>query len=92
MHASDLLKGFVTRPGEYVLGAVLTGPALLFPRVGLITPGKLCVLGTGQQVTFSDCDLGAVSEPKADAEVLKRAVLAAWPAFASAYWGRGRRT
>ena len=89
VHTSNLLNGLVTSSSEYVLGPVLTGPALLFPRVGLITPGKVCVLGVGQRVTLSDCVLGVVCESETDAEFLKRAVLAAWPAFASAYRGTG---
>jgi predicted RNA methylase len=89
VHTSNLLNGVVTSSGEHVLGAVLAGPALLFPRVGLITPGKLCVLRAGRWVTLSDCVLGVACESEADAEHLKRVVLAAWPTFASAYRGTG---
>lgn len=89
VHTNNLLNGVVTSSGEHVLGAVITGPALLFPRVGLITPGKLCVLRTGRRVTLSDCVLSMACESEADAEYLKRVVLAAWPTFASAYRGTG---
>ncbi len=89
VHTNNLLNGVVTNSGEHVLGAVLTGPALLFPRVGLITPGKLCVLEAGRRVTLSDCVLGVACASEADAEYLKRVVLAAWPTFASAYRGTG---
>jgi hypothetical protein len=89
VHTSNLLNGTVTFSGEHVLGAVLTGPAVLFPRVGLVTPGKLCLLRAGQQVTLSDCVLGVACESEADAEYLKHVVLAAWPTFASAYRGTG---
>jgi len=89
VHTSNLLNGVVTGSSEHVLGPVLTGPALLFPRVGLITPGKLCVLRAGRRVTLSDCVLGVACESEAEAEHLKRSVLAAWPTFASAYRGTG---
>ncbi len=89
VHTSNLLNGMVTSSGEHVLGAELAGPALLFPRVGLITPGKLCVLRAGRRVALSDCVLGVACDSEANAEYLKRVVLAAWPTFASAYRGTG---
>lgn len=89
VHTSHLRNGAVTSSGVYVVGAVLTGPALLFPRVGLVTPGKLCVLGKGRRVTLSDCVLGVVCESETEAELLRQMVLADWAAFASAYRGTG---
>ncbi len=89
VHTSNLLNGAVTNSGEHVLGSILTGPALLFPRVGLVTPGKLCPLEAGRRVTLSDCVLAVACESETDAETLRRMVLAAWPLFASAYRGTG---
>lgn len=89
VHTNNLLNGTVTYSGEHVQGGVLTGPALLFPRVGLVTPGKLCVLGAGRRVTLSDCVLGVVCKTEAEVETLRRMVLASWPTFASAYRGTG---
>lgn len=89
VHTKHLLNGAVASSGEHVVGVELTGPALLFPRVGLVTPGKLCVLGAGKRVTLSDCVLGVACESEAGAETLRRMVLAEWPAFASAYRGTG---
>lgn len=89
VHTNNLLNGTVTHSGEHVHGPVLTGPALLFPRVGLVTPGKLCVLGAGCRVTLSDCVLGVVCESEAEVEILRRTLLSAWPIFASAYRGTG---
>lgn len=89
VHTNNLLNGTVTHSGEHVQGVVLTGPALLFPRVGLVKPGKLCVLGAGRRVTLSDCVLGVVCESEAEVETLRRMVLASWPTFASAYRGTG---
>lgn len=89
VHTSHLLAGAVTNSGERVEGLVVTGPALLWPRVGLVTPGKLCVLGTGHRVTLSDCVLAVACKSETEANALRRRVLAAWPAFASAYRGTG---
>ena len=89
VHTSHLLAGAVTNSGECVEGPFVTGPALLFPRVGLVTPGKLCVLGAGRCVTLSDCVLAVACKSETEANALRRRVLAAWPAFASAYRGTG---
>lgn len=89
VHTNHLQNGAVTSSGVHVMGAVLTGPALLFPRVGLVTPGKLCVLGKGRRVTLSDCVLGVNCESETEAELLRQMVLADWPTFASAYRGTG---
>lgn len=89
VHTSHLRNGAVVSSGEHVVGAVLTGPALLFPRVGLVTPGKLCVLGDGRRVTLSDCVLGVACESETEVKVLRQMVLNAWPTFASAYRGTG---
>lgn len=89
VHTSNLVNGKVTHSGEHVRGAVLAGPALLLPRVGLVTPGKLCLLEAGREVTLSDCVLGVACNSEKDVEILRRMVLAAWPAFASEYRGTG---
>lgn len=89
VHTSHLLAGAVTNSGECVEGPIVTGPALLLPRVGLVTPGKLCVLGTGHRVTLSDCVLAVSCKSEVEANALRHQVLAAWPAFASAYRGTG---
>lgn len=89
VHTSHLADGVVTDSGECVEGRVVAGPALLFPRVGLITPGKLCVLGGDRRVVLSDCVLAIPSESEAEANALRRRVLAEWPTFASAYRGTG---
>lgn len=89
VHTSHLTDGVVTDSGECVEGRVVTGPALLFPRVGLITPGKLCVLGVDRRVVLSDCVLAVTLESVVEAKALRRRILTEWPAFASAYRGTG---
>lgn len=89
VHTHHLRNGAVVSSGVHVEGAVVSGPALLFPRVGLVTPEKLCVLRKGQRVTLSDCVLGVVCRSEKDAETLRQMVLASWPTFASAYRGTG---
>ncbi|WP_436289735.1 methyltransferase [Variovorax paradoxus] len=89
VHTHHLRNGVVASSGLHVEGAVVSGPALLFPRVGLVTPGKLCVLRKSQRVTLSDCVLGVVCKSETDAETLRQMVLASWPTFASAYRGTG---
>lgn len=89
VHTNHLQNGVVTSSGMHVVGTVLTGPALLFPRVGLVTPGKLCMLSKGRRVTLSDCVLGVACESETEVELLRQMVLSDWPTFASAYRGTG---
>jgi tRNA1(Val) A37 N6-methylase TrmN6 len=89
VHTNHLQNGAVMSSGVHVVGAILTGPALLFPRVGLVTPGKLSVLGKGRRVILSDCVLGVACESETEVELLRQMVLADWPTFASAYRGTG---
>lgn len=56
VHTSHLIHGQVVRSGPRVLAKhVVHGPAILFPRVGRVTPDKVCVLEVGQNVALSDC-------------------------------------
>jgi tRNA1(Val) A37 N6-methylase TrmN6 len=89
VHTSHLQAGQVKCSDEYVTGRVLQGPALLFPRVGLVTAGKLCVLGAGAQVVLSDCVLAVKCLSQTAANSLRRQILATWPKFASGYRGTG---
>lgn len=89
VHTIHLLAGAVTNSGECVAGPVITGPALLFPRVGLVTPAKLCVLDADRSVTLSDCVLAVACKSETEANAMKRRVLEAWAVFASAYRGTG---
>jgi hypothetical protein len=89
VHTSHLFAGAVTDSGECVEGPVVAGPALLFPRVGLVTPGKLCVLGADRRVVLSDCVLAVSYKSETEVEAMRCRVLAEWPAFASAYRGTG---
>lgn len=89
VHTSHLHEGDVKHSGEYVAGHILRGPALLFPRVGAPTPGKLCILGTEEEVVLSDCVLAVHCASETAASSLRRKVLAAWPEFASGYRGTG---
>jgi hypothetical protein len=89
VHTSHMRSGTIVDSGERVEGKVVAGPALLFPRVGLVTPEKLCTLGAGRQVVLSDCVLGVECGSEADVQSLRRRILASWPTFASGYRGTG---
>lgn len=89
VHTSHLVGGVITDSGEQVAGPVISGPALLFPRVGLVTPGKLCVLSANRCIVLSDCVLAVVLKSEQEAEALRKKVLAQWPVFASCYRGTG---
>lgn len=57
VHYTDLRNGAVILNGRCGFGAFrcVTAPALLLPRVGQITPGKIAVLQSPHSVMLSDC-------------------------------------
>lgn len=91
IHTSQLLNGeieFMNTP--YVkLPATISGPAVLFPRVGRVTPQKVGILRGSDQVVMSDCTLGVQCINEQEARDLRTGIVAHWPTFAQAYRGTG---
>ncbi len=57
VHYTDIRNGSVTINGRRGFGAFrcIGGPAVLIPRVGRITPGKIALLEAPELVMLSDC-------------------------------------
>lgn len=56
VHTCHLIDGRVVKSGAKVLAKrQVCGPAILLPRVGRVTPDKICVLEAGETVAVSDC-------------------------------------
>lgn len=89
VHTTHLRAGRVVHSDEYVVGQTYRGPALLFPRVGLVTPDKLCELPDSSEVVLSDCVLAVTCPSTASVRMLRELILASWPKFASSYRGTG---
>lgn len=90
VHTSELRMGRVEVGNLKVSGfTTITGPALLFPRVGRVTPEKIAILESGRSVVLSDCVLGLTCESASDAFIKRKEILAKWAEFACLYRGTG---
>jgi len=89
VHTSHLREGKVIPSGEVVFGKILEGPALLFPRVGRVTPDKICLLEGKRTVVLSDCVMALRCSSRAEGLRFRKQILADWPIFAENYRGTG---
>lgn len=89
IHTKQLVDGRVS-PGPRVEGfPVVEGPALLFPRVGRVTPEKVAILDAQSSGILSDCVIAFRCASVAQAADYRQKVLKNWNLFASAYKGTG---
>jgi len=89
VHTTHLKGGTVLDSGEMVKGTTMEGPALLFPRVGLVTPDKICIFDGGRRIVLSDCVLAVGCRSVSEARVKRAQILDAWPTFAASFRGTG---
>ncbi|WP_081074221.1 class I SAM-dependent methyltransferase [Burkholderia diffusa] len=89
VHTTHLKGGAVLDSAERVEGKPIQGPALLFPRVGLVTPDKLCILEGGRRIVLSDCVLAVRCRSVSAARAMRTRILDAWPIFAASFRGTG---
>jgi predicted RNA methylase len=91
IHSSQLLGGEVNlmSAARIIRPASITGAAVLFPRVGRVTPEKVGVLAKNIKVVLSDCVLGIECSSEQEAKALRDEIIRQWPIFAQAYRGTG---
>ena len=91
VHTSNLSKNLVSLRGCRTVDYkhIMHGPAVLVPRVGLVTPEKIAFLPEGVSVVLSDCVLGIKCKMNTNASLLNQAILDDWEIFRSAYGGTG---
>ena len=90
IHTSELRDGAVKVSKQSIATKkIIKGPALLFPRVGLVTPQKVCLLECSREVALSDCVLAVQCETSVEVELLRNEILKVWPIFAENYRGTG---
>lgn len=90
VHTSHLVHGHVSLAGPHVIAKnPVSGPAVLVPRVGRITPTKVCVLETGRSVVLSDCVIAIKLSSNKQALRLRGNILDQWASFAETYRGTG---
>lgn len=94
IHTTQLKKGVVTlkNPHGNVLSKVsVKGPALLFPRVGMVTPEKICILENGEVVALSDCVLAIETPDIQTATFTRELIINNWGEFYKLYSGTGAK-
>ena len=91
VHSSQLLDGKVDleRPEKILFPQKIRGPAVLFPRVGQVTPGKVSILQSNVEVVLSDCVLGLTCRDERHARTIRQQLLNSWPDFVAQYRGTG---
>lgn len=94
IHTTQLKNGEVSSISTY--GTVASrisvkGPALLFPRVGMITAGKICILKKGETVTLSDCVLAIETQDIQRTKFIRNYALKNWEHFFKLYDGTGAK-
>lgn len=91
VHTSNLQGGALTLDECQLCSGKtsLKGPAVLFPRVGKITPNKIAVIGCTTEFVLSDCVFGIPCENEEEAERIRERIFASWKQFESIFRGTG---
>ena len=91
VHYTDLRNARVILNGHRGFGQhrCLSGPAVLIPRVGRVTPDKVTLLGARKRVMISDCVIGLKADSPAAASRLRKVLVDNFAVLASSYVGTG---
>jgi len=90
VHTCHLINGRVVKSGAKVLAKrQVCGPAILLPRVGRVTPDKICVLDAGEKVAVSDCIISIEQLPLRELLEFRQDILGNWAILAGSYRGTG---
>ena len=91
VHYTDLRNGTVTLNGRRGFGTFrcVTGPALLLPRVGDVTPPRIAVLDSTLRVMLSDCLIALKPTSPVHIQLLRTRLLDNFNAFRTHYIGTG---
>jgi hypothetical protein len=68
-------------------GKVITGPAVLIPRVGRPDPGKLALYNAMDPIVLSDCVIAIICESASDALYLLNSLIDRWDDVMSLFHG-----
>ena len=93
VHSTNLQKNTIVglKYKVAVNGSVLTGPAVLIPRVGTPRKDKICTILPGSNIALSDCVMAIKTRTAKDSRTLASAILENWAVFSSLYQGTGAR-
>jgi hypothetical protein len=91
VHYTDLRAASVVLNGHrgFGLHRCVTGPAVLIPRVGRITPEKVSVLASTRRVMISDCVIGLKTGSMRSAQQIRKLLIDNFRLLASGYVGTG---
>ena len=91
VHYTDIRNGVVTMNGRRGFGSFrcVDGPAILIPRVGRLTSGKIGLLKASHPVMLSDCVIALKPESLDDARILRDRLLANLEHLHAQYVGTG---
>lgn len=94
IHTTQLKEGgivFKHRYGNVLSKVSVKGPALLFPRVGMVTPEKIGLLESNVAVALSDCVLAIEAPDIQSAVVIRELIIKNWESFSALYSGTGAK-
>ena len=91
VHYTDLRDGRVELAGRPGFGSYrcVTGPAILLPRVGKITPTKVASLSPGLEIMLSDCVMALKPERHELVAALRQKLIANFAELRQQYTGTG---
>ncbi|MBL8216466.1 MAG: N-6 DNA methylase [Bryobacterales bacterium] len=88
VHSTDLsADGICTFQMNVSSRRVVSGPAVLIPRVGQPSTENIAVLNSAQSVALSDCVIALCAQSEREAQALQTLLFELWPTIAAAYSG-----
>jgi 16S rRNA G966 N2-methylase RsmD len=91
VHSSDLKDSKVVLNGHRGFGThrCLSGPAVLIPRVGRLTPEKIAIFKAHRRIMISDCVIALLARSPGAAAKLQRLLLRRFQTLSNQYVGTG---
>lgn len=91
VHYTDIRNGLVELNGRRGFGSFrcVNGPAVLIPRVGRITAGKIAILYAGHSVMLSDCVIALTPGSPENACILRKKIVENMSQLSAHYIGTG---
>lgn len=93
IHSSNLRDNKISNPSRHVIykTSEVIGPAILFPRVGNVSRGKIVKISQGEQYVLSDCVIAVKCENNRSLASLYKFILQNWDNFSTIYNGTGAK-
>ena len=91
VHSTDLRNAKVHLNGHYAtsLRRLIAQPAVLLPRVGQLTDGKIAVYDASTPIVLSDCVIALTTESYDDAILVRKRLVSHFPILYAQYVGTG---